>query len=153
MERGVARLIDAYAGELLEKSEFEPRLKALRERVNRAEAELSAAEEHERYTKNIELVLARLEDFTEQVRGGLETADWKTRREVIRAIVERIEMDHENVRVVYRVDPRPFVDSPRNGGVLQLRTRRGDRDRDRRLSPARFPSLAPHLLREVFQPC
>ena len=125
LEKGVSRLIDAYADGVLDKSEFEPRVKNLRERISRLEAELSDAADNENQANNLKLVLARIEDFTERVRSGLDTADWNTQREVIRAIVRRIEVDDDDVRVVYRVDPRPFVEAPQTGGVLRLRNGRG----------------------------
>jgi len=39
-------------------------------------------------------------------------------------LVKRIEGEDEQVRVVYRVSPPPFVESPR-GGVLSDRVGRG----------------------------
>jgi site-specific DNA recombinase len=121
LERNVARLTDAYVSGLVEKSDFERRLKSLRERIDRAKTELSDAEQNESDAKHLELVIARLKEFTSRVRHGLDSADWKDRREIIREIVDRVELDHNDVRVVYRVDPRPFVEGPRGGGVLQHR--------------------------------
>src|SRR5262249_24261879 len=39
----------------------------------------------------------------------------QTRRETIRALVKRVEIDADEVRVVYKVPPRPFVDGPLEG--------------------------------------
>jgi hypothetical protein len=60
------------------------------------------------------------------VQQGLETADWLTRREIIRTLVGRVEIDHTQVKVVFRVPPVPFVVSPDSldRGVLQLCRRR-----------------------------
>jgi hypothetical protein len=57
---------------------------------------------------------------------GLEAADWLTRREIIRTLVSRVEIDHTQVNVVFRVPPDPFVASPDSldPGVLPL-CRRG----------------------------
>ena len=50
---------------------------------------------------------------------GLRAAGARTtRREVIRALVKRIEVSAEEVRIVYRVAPVPFVERP-SGGAFQ----------------------------------
>src|SRR5262249_41978643 len=44
--------------------------------------------------------------------------------EIIRALVKRVEIDTDEVRVVYKVPPHPFAESP-EGGCLQDRLGRG----------------------------
>jgi hypothetical protein len=58
--------------------------------------------------------------------GAEEAADWLTRREIIRTLVSRVEIDHTQVNVVFRVPPDPFVNSPDqlDRGVLPLCRRR-----------------------------
>lgn len=64
--------------------------------------------------------MARLEEFAEQVQAGLEQADWSTRRELIRTLVKRVEINHEQVRVVFRINPLvPATRSNRGSSSLQ----------------------------------
>ena len=49
--------------------------------------------------------------------AGLEQADWQTRRDIITTLVKRVEIDTEQVNIVYRVDTRPFDPGP-NRGIL-----------------------------------
>jgi site-specific DNA recombinase len=56
---------------------------------------------------------------------GLEEADWSTRREIIWALVKKIEVSDDQVRLVYRVNTVPFVKAP-SGGVSQDCRRRPD---------------------------
>ena len=65
--------------------------------------------------RSLRLVIGQLKAFVGQVKEGLHEVDWMTRREIIRALVRRVEIDKENVRVVYRVSPSPFADSPERG--------------------------------------
>jgi site-specific DNA recombinase len=118
VKRGIARLIDAYAEGLLEKKEFEPRVRAAKERLAKLEAEAQAEAEEEAQEQELRLVIGHLQEFAEHVRSGLAKADWSTRREIIRALVRRVEVDQEEVRVVYRVSLAPFVEGP-NGGIWQ----------------------------------
>ena len=105
VKRGIARLIDAYADGLVEKSEFEPRLRDARERLERLQADAKEQADQEAQEQELRLVVGRLQEFADQVRDGLQKADWHTQRAIIRAIVKRIEVEAETVRVVYRISP------------------------------------------------
>jgi site-specific DNA recombinase len=111
--RALGRLIDAYAEGLVEKGEYEPRVKAARERLGRLEAEARGQAEAEARQVELRLALTCLQDFATQVGEGLAQADWGARREIVRALVKRIDIGEEEVRIVYRVAPVPFVEAPR----------------------------------------
>ncbi len=105
LHRGIARLIDSYAEGLIDKSEFEPRVIHLRERLQQLEAQvqrLNAAAEQE---AELRMILNRLETFRAKVQDGLQSADFQTRREIIRTLVKRVEVDAHHIRVVFRVAP------------------------------------------------
>ncbi|HEV3263108.1 MAG TPA: recombinase family protein [Gemmataceae bacterium] len=125
VQRSLTRLIDAYEEGLLTKSEFEPRMRAARERLAKLQAEATAAQHQETEEQQLEAVLGRLEEFAQHVEQRLAEADWTTRREIIRALVKQVEIGDEAVRVVYKVPPPPFVDGP-HGGRLQDRLGRDD---------------------------
>jgi site-specific DNA recombinase len=115
VRRAIARLIDAYQDGLLERVEFEPRIKNAKDRLARLQAEAKVQAEQETEEQQLQLVMGQLKEFAGKVKEGLQDADWMTRREIIRALVKRIEIDKENIRVVYRVSPSPFADSPERG--------------------------------------
>jgi len=121
----VARLIDAYEGGVLARSEFEPRLQRARARLQGLEAQACAAAQQQAQADEWEAIKEQLQGFAQRVSEGLREALWTTRREIIRALVKRIEVDNEEVRVVYKVNPRPFVDGP-VGGLFQHRSSRED---------------------------
>src|SRR5262245_33873844 len=115
VKKMISRLIDAYGDGLLDKSEFEPRISAARERLAKLEAEYrqrigAAAQEAE-----LRLVIGQLEEFARRVSQGLQEPDWVTRREVVRALVKQVEIDEQEVRIVYRVSPSPFERGPQQG--------------------------------------
>jgi site-specific DNA recombinase len=102
--QGVARLIDAYAGGYLEKSEFEPRLTRLKERIARLEIQRQQQVQEAQAEAELRLVIGRLEDFGARVRDGLDHMDWLQRRELIRTLVKCVEIDQDEVKVVFRVE-------------------------------------------------
>lgn len=118
VRKGISRLIDGYSEGLLEKEEFEPRLQAARARLARLEAEVRAQTDAVARRAELRLVIGKLQEFAEGIKSGLGQAEWTTRREVIRALVKQIEIGDEEVRIVYRVPPVPFVEAP-EGGILQ----------------------------------
>jgi site-specific DNA recombinase len=112
VRRGIARLIDAYEEGLLDKEEFEPRVKEARGRLTRLHGEAEKATKRESEEAELTAAIGQLEGFAARVRSGLQTADWKARREILRALVKRVEVGTEAVKVVYKVDPRPFDQGP-----------------------------------------
>jgi site-specific DNA recombinase len=118
VKRSIGRLIDLYSEGLVDKNELTPRLHSAKERLAQLEAEAQTLQTAAAERAELRLALTRLQDFAGQVQQGLERADWTTRREVIRAVVKRVEVGEHDVRIVYRVAPVPFVEPPA-GGVLQ----------------------------------
>lgn len=115
VQRAIARLIDAYEDGLLERTEFEPRIKRAKDRLVKLQVEAKAQIEQETEEQQLQLAIGQLKEFAVRVKEGLQDADWMTRREIIRALVKRVEIDKEKIRVVYRVSPSPFADSPERG--------------------------------------
>src|SRR3954452_1957472 len=116
LRRGIGRLIDGYAEGLIDKAELEPRLAALRRRVAELESEAAALRDAADETRSLPLVIGKLETFAGMVGDRLEAADWDTKRDIIRTLVRRVEIDDDHVRVVFRVDPGPND----NGGSPRL---------------------------------
>ncbi|GHO64060.1 hypothetical protein KSC_029520 [Ktedonobacter sp. SOSP1-52] len=105
LRRGMARLIDSYADELIDKREFEPRVRHLRERIQRIEEQLQCLKEEAEVEEEVRAIVGSLETFAAKVKDGLQNADFQTRREIIRALVKRVEVDEQQIRVVFRVSP------------------------------------------------
>ena len=65
----------------------------------------------------LRLVIGQLEEFAKRVSQELQEPDWDTRREVVRALVKKVEIDEQEVRIVYRVSPSPFEGGPQQGSL------------------------------------
>ncbi len=111
LRRGIARLIDSYADGLIDKKEFEPRVTRMRERLHQLEEQVQRLKEESEVEEELRLILGRLETFASKVKDGLQHADFQTRREIIRALVKRVEVDEQQIRIVFRVSPMPFPPS------------------------------------------
>jgi site-specific DNA recombinase len=113
LQRGIARLIDGYADEVISADEFRPRVAGLKQRLEHLRAERDAVAAVEAANRGLHLVIGRLEEFAKRVHAGLDGLDWHGRREIIRALVRRIEIDRDQIEVVFRI-PGPLP--PNDGG-------------------------------------
>jgi hypothetical protein len=105
---------------LIDKTEFEPRITRMRERIKQLEEHQKQLRDEAGLEQGLRLILGRLEDFTSRVKEGLYSADWSTRREIIHALVKRVEIDQEQVRVVFCVDPNVPSSSPTDKNTQSL---------------------------------
>jgi len=125
VRRGIARLIDAYEQQLVDKSEFEPRIRAARQQLQQLEQQLKQQVDQQARQKEIKLVIDSLQTFSQKVAASLEQADWQTRREIITTLVKRVELEKERVKIVYRVDLSPFDQGPERGHLEHCTARVG----------------------------
>jgi site-specific DNA recombinase len=135
VQRQISKLIDAYSEDLIEKKEFEPRIREARLHLERLQAETQTQEQLQAQLREMREVIGHLETFAQSVRGNLNNADWTMQRQLISTLVKRVEIGAEEVRVVYRVDCCPFEFAP-SGGLWQ--------DCWRRRSATRAPAGRSH---------
>jgi site-specific DNA recombinase len=121
--QGVARLIDSYAESLIDKAEFEPRITRLRQRLARLEEQRQALAEEAAVQGELQLIIGRLEDFATKLHDGLEAADWASKRDLIRALVKRVEVARNEVNVVFRIDPYQGDNDPEKKSLQLCRGR------------------------------
>ncbi|RPI56097.1 MAG: recombinase family protein [Chloroflexi bacterium] len=119
--QGWVRLIDSDAEALIEKQEFEPRITRLRQRIAHVEAQRQQLAEEDALHTDLRLIIGRLEDFAAQVQDGLAEADGSRKREMIRALVKRVEVAYDQVKGVFRIDPRPGDPSPEKKSLQDCR--------------------------------
>src|SRR5215475_13189418 len=125
LRQGIARLIDSYAEGLIDKGEFEPRVTRLRQRLARLEEQRQALADETAIQEELQLIIGHLEDFAAKLHDGLETAEWASQRDLIRALVKRVEVARHEVNVVFRIDPYPSDNDPEKKS-LQLCRGRGE---------------------------
>jgi site-specific DNA recombinase len=117
MKRSIARLIDAYEDGLLTKEEFEPRMRQGKTRLARLQDEQSRLLNRASEQEELKCVVSHIDEFAKQLAVGIETLSWTDKREIIRALVKRVEIGQENVRVVYKIGQLPFVQGPASSGA------------------------------------
>lgn len=112
LRRGIGRLIDSYAEGIIDKTEFEPRLASLKQRLSQLQERHQAALAATETERELALVVSRLEDFAAKVTKGLDQLDRTGMRDIIRTMVRRIEIDQNHVEVIFRVPPSNASPNP-----------------------------------------
>ena len=118
----ISRLIDGYTEGLINKDEFTLRIRRAKERLGRLEEQLQSQADRAAQRRQLLLIITRLEDFTARIKDWLQHADWQTKRDLVRALVRRVEIGPDGVNVVFRVDPGVPPSVP-PGGIMPNCTR------------------------------
>src|SRR5256712_93324 len=123
LRQGVARLIDSYAEGLIDKGELAPRVTRLRQRLARLEEQRQALADEAALHGELQLIIGRLEDCAATLHDGLAATNWTSKRDLIRALVKRVEVARDDVNIVFRIDPYPGDSDPekKSGSSPSLR--------------------------------
>jgi site-specific DNA recombinase len=121
LQQGLARLIDSYAEGLIAKQEFEPRITRLRQRIAHLEMQRQQLAEAAALHTELPLISGCLEDFASKVHNKLAEANWTNQRELIRTLVKRVDVAHDQVNIVFRIEPRLGDPSPEKKSLQDCR--------------------------------
>lgn len=122
--RSVSRLIDAYSDGVISREELDPRLRRARRQLEQRESALKQSQAEDVEREALRANLNCLESFSSQIITGLESADWHTRREILRTAIDHIEVAHENIRIFYRINFPLFLNRTGNSQSLPFCWRR-----------------------------
>jgi site-specific DNA recombinase len=112
VQNKIARMIDSYADGIITKSEFEPRVKRAKSQLKKIEDQARQLEDEAQNAQQLQLIIVRIDEFAAKLKGKLDKIDWDSKRQIIRSIVRRIEIDQDEVNVVFRVTSLPFELAP-----------------------------------------
>jgi site-specific DNA recombinase len=85
--------------------------------------------------------LACLDSFSETMTNNLDQADWNTRREILRTLIERVVIEPHQLRIIYRINFPLFARKASKERVLHFCWRR-ERLAGRRKPPESKPPRA-----------
>jgi site-specific DNA recombinase len=123
-QKSVNRLIDAYTDGVVNRDEFEPRMIIARKRLSDLEQKQDALQSQTRQHAALRDALACLDSFAETINAQLDNADWNMRREILRTLIDRVVIQTNQVRIVYRINFPLFAKNPENGVFSQYCWRR-----------------------------
>lgn len=104
LEHGVERLIDSFAEGLIDKDQFASRIGRTRSRIGDLDTKIKTHAGDVDQKEHLRLATNRLRELAATVGRELENADWQRRREIIRTIVQRIDIDTAVIKIIFRVN-------------------------------------------------
>jgi site-specific DNA recombinase len=104
LEHVIERLVDGFAEGLIEKDQFASRMARTKSRIADLDTRIDAYAGHLNRRDHLRLAANRIRDLAATVGPELERADWQRKREIIRTVVQRIDIDTEVIKIVFRVN-------------------------------------------------
>ena len=104
LEKGISLLIDSYTQEYINKSEFEIRIKTMRQNLKIIQEQQKDLVTQKNLINKTEIVINDLKTFSYEISSKLDSLDWHGKREVISKIIKRIDIGEEEINIVYKVN-------------------------------------------------
>ncbi len=103
LQDALERLIDCFTEDLIEKDQFTSRMARTRSRINELDKKIKDDAGDFDQLDHLRLAASRLRDLAAAVGPQLANSDWHRRRDIIRTLVQRIEIGPEVIKIVFRV--------------------------------------------------
>jgi len=119
LQRGVGRLIDSYSEGAIDKEQFMSRLSRTKARIADLETRIRTEAESNDYGQELRALLNHFQRLAGHLGPNVEGADWHRRREIVRRLVEKIEIGREGIAIVFR-GPHGITVSDKNPIMVTL---------------------------------
>ena len=105
LQKGMARLIDSFAEGVIDKDQFTARINRTKARIGSIDPTIAAQTSEEDTQTRLLSVQGRLAELSSRLKNKLSDADWSTKREMIRALVQRIEIGQTKIALYFACRP------------------------------------------------
>ena len=96
-------LIDSLSEGVIDRDQFTSRMSRTKSRIADIETKLAAHATVEERRTQVGSAMSRLAELSTHLQTQLNDADWTTKREVLRALIQRIEIGPTSIAVVLRL--------------------------------------------------
>jgi hypothetical protein len=100
LEHAVERLIDSFAEGLIEKDQFASRMARTKSRIADLDSRVRAYAGDVDQREQLRVAMKRLRELAATIGPELGSADWQRRREIIRTVVSRIDIDTDVIKII-----------------------------------------------------
>jgi site-specific DNA recombinase len=104
LEHAVERLIDSFAEGLIDKDQFASRMARIKSRIADLDARTKTYAGHLDRREQLRFAANRLRELAATVAAELGSADWQRRREIIRTVVQRVEIYTDVIKITFRLN-------------------------------------------------
>jgi len=103
LQHGLERLIDSLAEGVIDKDQFTSRMNRTKARIADIDKKIGTQAADEERRTHVRSLMSRLAELSTHLKSQLKNADFATKREIVRALVQRIEIGPTKVAVVLRL--------------------------------------------------
>jgi len=103
LEHALERLIDSFTEGLIEKDQFASRMARTKSRIAELDTKIKDDAGDVERLERLRLAASRLRELAVAVGPQFATAAWHRRRDIIRTLVQRIEIGRDVLKIVFRV--------------------------------------------------
>ena len=103
LEHARERLIDSFTEGLIDKDQFMSRMGRTKSRIADLDAKIKADAGDVDASESLRLAANRIRELTAAIGPDLASADWYRRREIIRTVVQRIDIGPEAIQITFRI--------------------------------------------------
>jgi site-specific DNA recombinase len=111
LQHALERLIDSFTEGLIDKTQFTSRMSRTKNRISDLDGRIKDNTGDVELLENLRLETRRLQELAVAVGPDLASADWHRRREIIRTLVQRIDIETEVIKIIFRVSRNTRVPS------------------------------------------
>jgi site-specific DNA recombinase len=103
LQHALERLIDSFTEGLIEKDQFTSRMAQTKSCIAELDTKIKDDSGDVDQLEHLRLTASRLRELAAAVGPHLANADWHRRRDIIRTLVQRIEIGLEVIKIAFRV--------------------------------------------------
>ena len=107
LETQVDRLTQAYLAEIIPLAEYQRRRRALEEKIQALETQITQLEGHVDRQAKVAGLLSSIETFCQRVQAGLHSATFQQRRQLIELLIDRVVVTDGEVEIRYVIPTHP----------------------------------------------
>lgn len=132
IKQGIEKLMEDYYSQenvgdkgYISEEEFKQTMKRMRERLRGIEEEKKKVVDQKAIEKGMNLIINSIKSLYSSVKSNLEQLDWQTKRGIIKALVERIQIGYDQVEVAFRIE-----EPAQDGEIFNLQHCTGRHDKE-----------------------
>lgn len=103
LQHALERLIDSFTEGLIDKDQFTSRMGRTKSRIADLDVKIKADAGDVDASENLRLAVNRIRELAAAIGPDLASADWHRRREIIRTLLQRIDIGPEVIKVIFCV--------------------------------------------------
>jgi site-specific DNA recombinase len=102
LEQGIKKLAYVYARGHITQEEYDQEVEGMEKRLKAIRNQQEEMVDEKELQRKLDFTISNVKDFASGVESELDQADWKTKFDIIRELVEYIKIDNDHVHIAFR---------------------------------------------------